>query len=65
MAQTDLVGANCVGRRRVSNIMMKVNSKVMVTTAQPGRPLAYTRRPIFVSVSAHIGNALPKEEGAV
>jgi hypothetical protein len=33
--------------------MMKVNSKVMVTTVPPDWPLAYTRRPIFVSASAH------------
>jgi hypothetical protein len=32
---------------------MKVNSKVMVTTVPPSRPLAYTRRPIFVSASVH------------
>jgi hypothetical protein len=33
--------------------MMKVYSKVMVTSVQPGRPLAYTRQPISVSVSVH------------
>jgi hypothetical protein len=49
MAQTDLVCSKCVGRRTVNNIMMKENSKVMVTTVPPSRPLAYTRRPIFVS----------------
>jgi hypothetical protein len=53
MAETDLVCSKCVGRRRVNNIMMKVNSKVMVTTVPPSRPLAYTRRPIFVSASVH------------
>jgi hypothetical protein len=40
-----------VGRRTVNNIVMKVNSKVMVTTVPPDRPLAYKRRPIFVSAS--------------
>jgi hypothetical protein len=54
MAQTDLVCSKCVGRRTVSNIMMKVNSKVMVTTVPPSRPLAYTRRPIFVSASVYV-----------
>jgi hypothetical protein len=34
--------------------MMKVNSKVMVTTVPPCRPLAYTRRPIFVSASVQL-----------
>jgi hypothetical protein len=53
MAQTDLVCSSCVGRRTVNNIVMKVNSKVMVTTVPPSRPLAYTRRPIFVSASVH------------
>jgi hypothetical protein len=33
--------------------MIKVNSKVMVTTVPPDQPLAYTRRPIFVSASVH------------
>jgi hypothetical protein len=33
--------------------MMKVNNKVMVTTVPPDRPLAYTRRPIFVSAGVH------------
>jgi hypothetical protein len=51
MAETDLVCSKCVGRRTVNNIMMKINSKVMVTTVPPSRPLAYTRRPIFVSAS--------------
>jgi hypothetical protein len=54
MAQTDLVCSECVGRRTVNNILMKVNSKVMVTTVPPDHPLAYTRRPIFVSASVHI-----------
>jgi hypothetical protein len=54
MAQTDLVCSKCVGRRTVNNIMIKVNSKVMVTTVPPDQPLAYTRRPIFVSSSVHI-----------
>jgi hypothetical protein len=52
MSQTDLVCAKCVGRRTVNNIMMKVNSKVMVTTVAPDQPLVNTRRPIFVSASA-------------
>jgi hypothetical protein len=47
MAQTDLVCSKCVGRRTVNNIMLKVNSKVMVKTVPPGRQLAYTRRPFF------------------
>jgi hypothetical protein len=51
MSQTDLVCAKCVGRRTVNNILMKVNSKVMVTTVAPDQPLAYTRLPIFVSES--------------
>jgi hypothetical protein len=51
MAQTDLVCSKCVGRQTVNNIMMKVNGKVMVTTVPPSPPLAYTRRPIFVSAS--------------
>jgi hypothetical protein len=51
MAQTDLVCSKCVGRRNVNNIVMKVNSRVMVTTVPPSRALACTRRPIFVSVS--------------
>jgi hypothetical protein len=54
MAQTDLVCSKCVGRRTVNNIMMKVNSKVMVKTVPPDQPLAYTRRPIFVSASVPI-----------
>jgi hypothetical protein len=54
MAQTDLVCSKCVERRTVNNIMMKVNSKVMVTTVPPDQPLAYTRRPIFVSASLQI-----------
>jgi hypothetical protein len=33
--------------------MMKVNSKVMVTTVPPDRPLAKPRRPIFVSVGVN------------
>jgi hypothetical protein len=53
MAQTDLVGSKHVGRRTVNNIIMKVNSKVMVTTVPPDRPLTYKRRPIFVSASVH------------
>jgi hypothetical protein len=53
MSQTDLVCSKCVGRRTVNNIMMKVNSKVMVTTVPPDQPLTYTRRPIFVSASVH------------
>jgi hypothetical protein len=53
MPQKDLVCSKCVGRRTVNNIMMKVNSKVMVTTVPPDQPLAYTRRPIFVSASVH------------
>jgi hypothetical protein len=35
MAQTGLVG-----RQTVNNIMIKVNSKVMVTTVPPNQPLA-------------------------
>jgi hypothetical protein len=54
MAQTDLVCSKCVGRRTVNNIMMKVNSKVMVRTVLPYWPLAYTRWPTFVSVSVHM-----------
>jgi hypothetical protein len=46
MAQTDLVCSKCVGRRTVNNIMMKVNSKVIVTVP-PGRPLAYTERAFY------------------
>jgi hypothetical protein len=42
-----------MGRQVVNNIMMKVNSKVMVTTVLPDQPLAYTRWPIFVSASVH------------
>jgi hypothetical protein len=53
MAQTDLVCSKCVGRRTVNNIMMKANSKVLVTAVPPDQPLAYTRRPIFVSASVH------------
>jgi hypothetical protein len=53
MAQTDLVCSKCVGRQTVNNIVITVNSRVMVTTVQPSQPLAYTRRPIFVSASAH------------
>jgi hypothetical protein len=56
MVQTDLVCSKCVGRRTVNNIM-KVNSKVMVTTVPP---LAYTRRPIFVFASVHIGSVINK-----
>jgi hypothetical protein len=56
MAQTYLVCSKCVGRRIVNNIMMKVNSKVVVTTVPPGRPLAYTRQPIFDSASVHPGH---------
>jgi hypothetical protein len=52
-AQTDLVCSKCVGRRIVNSIMMKVNIKFMVTTVQTSRPLAYTRRPIFVSAGVH------------
>jgi hypothetical protein len=51
MTQTDLVCSKCVGRQTVNNIVMKVNSKVMVTTVPPSQPLAYTRRPIFISAS--------------
>jgi hypothetical protein len=51
MAQTDLVCSKCVGRRTANNIMIKVNIKVMVTSVPPDQPLAYTRRPIFVSAS--------------
>jgi hypothetical protein len=54
MAQMDLVCSKCVGRQTVNNIMMKANSKVMVTTVPPDQPLAYTWRPIFVSVSVHM-----------
>jgi hypothetical protein len=54
MAQTDLVCSKCVGKRTVNNIMMKVNSKVMVTTVPPDQPLAYTRRAVFVSASVHV-----------
>jgi hypothetical protein len=53
MTQTDLVCSKCVGRRAVNNIMMKVNSKVMVTTVPPSRPLACTGWPIFVSTRVH------------
>jgi hypothetical protein len=53
MAQTDLVCSKYVGRRTVNNIIMKVNSKGIVTTVQPDQPLAYTR-PIFVSTRVHI-----------
>jgi hypothetical protein len=53
MAQMDLVCSKCLGRRTVNNNVMKVNSKVMVTTVPPSRPLAYTRQPIFVSASVH------------
>jgi hypothetical protein len=54
MAQTDLVCSKCAGRRTVNNIVMKEKSKIMVTTVPPSRPLAYTRRPIFVSASVSI-----------
>jgi hypothetical protein len=54
MAKTGLVCSKCVGRRTVNNIMMKVNSKVMVTTVPPGRPFVYIRRPISVSASVHM-----------
>jgi hypothetical protein len=53
MAQTDLVCSKCVRRQTVNNIMMKVNSNVMVTAVPPDQPLAYTRWPIFVSASVH------------
>jgi hypothetical protein len=53
MAQTDLVCSKCVGRQTVNNIVMKVNNKIMVTTVPLSRPLAYTRRLIFVSASVH------------
>jgi hypothetical protein len=60
MALTDLVCSKCVGRRTVNNIMMKVNSKVIVTTVLPDRPLAHTMRPFFVSASvqAHKENTI-------
>jgi hypothetical protein len=53
MAQTDLDCYKCVGRRTVNNIVIKAKSKVMVTTVPPDRPLACTRRPIFVSANVH------------
>jgi hypothetical protein len=53
MALTYLVCSKCVGRRTVNNIMMKVNSKFMLTTVPTNRPLAYTRWPIFVSASLY------------
>jgi hypothetical protein len=53
MAQTGLVCSKCVGRRTVNNIMIKVNSKVMVTTVPPDQPLAHTSVQFFVSASVH------------
>jgi hypothetical protein len=55
MAQTDLVCSKCVGRRTVNNTM-KVNSKVMVTTVTPDRPLAYIQggQFLFPRVYIHI-----------
>jgi hypothetical protein len=62
MPQTDLVCSKCVGRRTVNNIMMKINSKVMVTTVPPDQPLAYSRRLIFVSASVHFRRIIHSEE---
>jgi hypothetical protein len=64
MTHAGLVCFKCVGSRTVNNIMMKVNSKVMVTTVPPDRPLAHTRRPIFYSASVPCQDVMARPQVA-